>query len=598
MKPSFLKITGLTLVLLSLLALSVMPALAQPQPAPLAAPGVTLSGPDTKSGTPGSNVTFTLSLENTGDASDTFDLSVGGGAWTSQISPASLTLDANASTTVTVVVSILASASPRDTDTVTVVAASQTDPAINASLLLTTTAVAPTATVPPPGAVNRPLLVITSYTPDGPITAGKDFNLDVSIRNIGQTHASNVIVDFESADFLPLKTGGLRALPSLVASNSASVSQAFRAGEDTASKANGTISAVITYSDSAGNSYSDNFTLTIELQAPVYSGLAYATKTPTSMPRPQIMVAGYQADVDPLQPGSIFNLSLDIRNQGNSEARAMTMILGGGSVEMTAGTPQPGTTGGSGDVTNFAPLGSSNLYYLGDLPAGGSLSGTQQLIVNVNTNPGAYPLKLSFVYNDVSGNRVVDDQVITLLVYALPQVEVSFYQDPGMLPAGQPAPLPLQITNLGRKTTTLGNLTITAPGADLTNNTALIGSLEPGGYFTLDPLLIAFEPGELTLEITIKYTDDFNQPRTLTQTLPVTITEAPPMEPIDMDMPMPEMQPETFMQKVLRFLKGLFGLDSAVPEPEFPSEMFPPGEGMPSGEDFPPMEPAFEQPLG
>ncbi|MDX9863554.1 MAG: NEW3 domain-containing protein [Anaerolineaceae bacterium] len=590
-KPSFLKIISITLVLLSLLALSVVPALAQPQPAPLAAPGVTLSGPDTKSGTPGSNVTFTLSLENTGDASDTFDLSVGGGAWTSQISPASLTLDANASATVTVVVSIPASASTGD-DTVTAVAASQTDPAIITSLTLTTTAVAPTATVPPPGAVNRPLLVIPSYTAGGAIAAGKDFRLDVSIRNIGQAHASNVIVDFESTDFLPLETGGLRALPSLVASNSASVSQSFRAGEDTAGKTNGTISAAITYSDSAGNSYSDTFTLTIELQAPVYTGAAYATKTPTSMPRPQIMVGSYTSDVDPLQPGSIFNLSLDIRNQGNSEARAVTMILGGGSVEMTGGTPQPGTTGGSGDVTNFAPLGSSNLYYLGDIPAGGGLSGTQQLIVNVNTNPGAYPLKLSFVYNDVSGNRVVDDQIITLLVYGLPQVEAGFYQDPGMIPAGQPAPLPLQITNLGRKTTTLGNMKITAAGAELTNNTGLIGSLEPGGYYTLDPLLIASQPGELELEITINYTDDFNQPRTINQTLSVTVEEALPMEPMDMDMPMPEVQPETFMQKIVRFIKGLFGLDSAVPEPEFPAEMFPPGE------DFPPMEPSFEQPLG
>jgi hypothetical protein len=213
--------------------------------------------------------------------------------------------------------------------------------------------------------------------------------------------------------------------------------------------------------------------------------------------------------------------------------------------------------------------------------------------VNVNTNPGAYPLKLSFVYNDISGNRVVDDQVITLLVYGLPQVEVSFYQDPGMILAGEPVSLPIQITNLGRKSTILGNLKVTAGDSELTNNTSLIGTLEPGGYFTLDPMLTAIQAGPLDIEITINYTDDFNQPRTLIQTLQITVEEAPEMEPIDTGMITPEMmQPETFWQKVVRFLKGLLGLDSGIPEPQLPPEM------MPSEETSPEVQPPVKKPLG
>jgi len=31
-----------------------------------------------------------------------------------------------------------------------------------------------------------------------------------------------------------------------------------------------------------------------------------------------------------------------------------------------------------------------------------------------------------------NGERIVDDQVITLLVYSLPKVEIGFYRDPGI----------------------------------------------------------------------------------------------------------------------------------------------------------------------
>jgi hypothetical protein len=430
MKSSFVKLISGVFLLAAMLLASTRQIFAYQPLAPLADPMVTLSADNpARSGTPGSRITYTLTIANTGDASDTFALTSSGHLWTTTIGDSSLTVDPGTSKTFNVEVIIPLDATNGASNTATIQALGTSG--ATHSIPLTTTAVIPTAT--PPAGISRPLLVVQSYSAGGTIESGKDFTLDVAVRNNGQAQANNIIISFESTDFLPLDTGGLRTVSSLVASNSVSVSHAFLAGPDTASKTIGTINATITYSDNAGNSYSDNFTLIVNIKAPVYSGVVSATRTPTGMPRPQIMVSKYSTDVDPLQPGSIFNLSLEMRNLGNSEARAVTMILGGGNVELSGGTPQPGTTGGSGDTSNFAPLGSSNLYYLGDIPAGGGFSGTQQLIVNVNTNPGAYPLKLSFVYNDVSGNRVVDDQVVTLLVYSLPQIEIGFYQETGMV---------------------------------------------------------------------------------------------------------------------------------------------------------------------
>ena len=156
-------------------------------------------------------------------------------------------------------------------------------------------------------------------------------------------------------------------------------------------------------------------------------------------------------------------------NLGKTDAKAVTMVLGGGvSPGDQSGTPQPGgVSGSSGDLTNFAPLGSSNLVYIGDIKAGESVSTSGKLVTNVSTQPGAYTLKVSYLYTDSKGNRIVDDQVITLLVYSLPQVEISFYRNAGEFQVGMPGMLPFQVTNLGKKTAVLGNMKVSAENATL-----------------------------------------------------------------------------------------------------------------------------------
>jgi len=183
-------------------------------------------------------------------------------------------------------------------------------------------------------------------------------------------------------------------------------------------------------------------------------------------------------------------------------------------------------------------------------------------------------------------------------VYQMPQIEVNFYRDPGMIMAMQPNSLPLQVVNLGRKTTVLGNMTVsTDSGAELMNNVSLIGTLDAGGYFPLDVMLVPNTPGEIELKILINYTDDFNQPRQIEKTLPVTVVEgAPPDMGPEMGPGQPGMNGElstdmggvaaedTFWQKVVRFFKGLIGLDSGTPtpavDPGMPVDPGVPPEGM------------------
>jgi hypothetical protein len=458
--------------------------------------------------------------------------------------------------------------------------------ASSATAVLTTTAVSPTATAQ--AVTGRPLVVLESYTTGGAINPGKEFDLSIKLSNVGQLTATNMVITFGGSDFLPRATGGVRAVSNLDAGYKVDVTQPMFAPLSLWGYPYGSVTVNITYNDGFGGSYTEAFLLTINLVVPAWGGTATPSPTPTQLARPQLVVSGYTTDVDPLQPGSVFELGLDIRNLGTADARSITMVVGGTASVDASGTAVPGGISGAGsDTTNFAPLGSSNLVFLGDIPAGSLMQASQKLIVNVSANPGAYPLKLSFVYTAPNGQRMIDDQVITLLVYSLPQVEISFYQDPGIFMAGQTSPLPLQINNISRKTAVLGTFKVTAENADLMNNTILIGTLEPGGYYTLDAMLTPWSSGPLELKFTINYTDDFNQPRQIEQSMTIDVLEMPVME-----TPMPGTegggeviveQPETFWQKILRFLRGLFGLGSEKETPTpLPGEMEPlPNEGKP-----------------
>jgi hypothetical protein len=381
----------------------------------------------------------------------------------------------------------------------------------------------------------RPMLYIAYYdTGNGSKSVDPygSFDLNFTIGNGGKVDAQNVLLVFSSQEFDPLD-GGVTSIKDVTVSDMEGRAHKFRVNDMSTWKYSGIITAAVSYMDPAGNTYSETFTFSIMINQTGGTGSTAATATPAAVKRPQMVVNSYTTDIDPLQPGSHFKLGLKVSNAGTADARAVSLVYGGGATADTTdplGTPQAGGLGGAGgDVSNFAPVGNSNVILLGDVPVGGTLSPEQEFIVNVTTNPGAYPLKLSFVYTDAKGVRMVDDQVITLLVFSLPQLEFSFYQPvEGMITAGQMGSLPIQITNLSRKSVVLGNVVATSPDGEMSNNSILIGTLDPGGYYTFDPMFMPFSEGEATINFEIRYTDDFNQLRTYNSSLNVTVN--PPME--------------------------------------------------------------------
>ena len=445
----------------------------------------------------------------------------------------------------------------------------------------TNTPVPPTSTPVPFG---RPLVVIDGYTgPGKSIAPGKTFDVTINLSNHGLIQASNVVISFSSGDFIARGTGGVQAISFLNSGQASSISQQLTASDAVLGKTVAYMTVTISYTDTLGAVFTSDTSLAFNIknvEATTESGGYYSpSATPTSSKRPQLVISNYLTDLDPLQPGSSFTLSLNIANVGSTNAKNITMVMGGGSSSSgsgDSGTAVPGgVSGSSGEFTNFAPIGSSNVQTLGNVGTAENKQASQKLIVNVSTNPGTYPVKFSFVYTDESGKSWQDDQVITLLVYRLPILDVNFYRPPDMFTAGMPGVLPIQVVNLSRNSTILGSMKVTTTAGALTNDTMLIGPLDAGGYFPLDVNFTPDAEGKAEIVVTIQYTDDFNSPREVTSKFFVDVAPA-----VDMSGPgldgmggggggggggFVEPQPETTWQKVVRFIKGLFGLDSGAP---------------------------------
>ena len=464
----------------------------------------------------------------------------------------------------------------------------------------------PSPTSKPPNSYERPVIVVNTYSlSQDTISPGDFFTLFITLYNAGQKYATNVVATFTPGELMPRVTGGVVAVGEIAPGNRSEFGQPLLLNSDVWGSVT-SINMLVTYTDESGAIYSETFTITL----PVFHSYSYwatSTPTPTQSPtpsiKPQLVITGYSSDVSPLQPGAQFNLTINVQNMGTSTAKRVTMIVGGGSSSSSGngGTQQPGgISGASGEFTNFAPIGSSNIQSLGDFSPGDSLTAYQPLIVNVTTTPGAYPLKISFTYVDEQNHSFVDDQVITLLIYRLPLVEISFYQEVSPFYTGQPNMLPLQVVNLGRNSIILGNMRVNGKNGQFSNNAILVGTLDPGGYFTLDATYIPDLPGAVDLIVSIDYTNDFNQSQVITKTLSVDVMEQPIVEPpADGNQNGGnEVTPptsETFLQKIWRFLLGLFGLDSGISTNQ-PSEYQPVETVSPEQPIIVPVQPPLKGP--
>jgi len=375
---------------------------------------------------------------------------------------------------------------------------------------------------------------------------GEPFSLTLRMANRGSRTAVNVFTTASAGDLVVPASGGDTIATDVIGiDDTVTVTLPLILG---AVEAGGrrSLALALVYSDYDGHGYSDQQSVGVD----VNPGLIH---------RPQILIESYATAPEFLAPGDTFTLSLQLGNVGTGDGERLTLALGGQ---------------GGASLTPFIPLKSGNVLYVDRLGQGERLTLSRQLIVDGTAEARAYSLPIALGYDDDRGDHTEDVQRLSVIVRKRPELQVSLYREPGPLSVGLPSPLALEVINVGRSAVNVAGLESTSKQLEVREDgLPFIGALDPGGSAPLDLIVTPREPGPAGLLVRIRYRDDFNEIRIISDTLELDIIggdKGPggPLGPdgqdpgIDVTGEVDDEAPETIWQKIGRALRGFFGLGS------------------------------------
>jgi hypothetical protein len=379
----------------------------------------------------------------------------------------------------------------------------------------------------------RPQLVIeAAQTEPAVLGPGDVFSLTLRLANRGSRTATQVAVGAASADLaVPAGGGNVVVVDRIGISQAVTVTLPLVLGEVTqAGRLN--LEVALDCSDYSGGSYTTRQSVGLEVSTALEN-------------RPQLLVTHYGTEPDPLSPGDVFTLTLEVSNVGGGEAQRLTLTLGGE---------------GGNDLEPFAPIASGNVRFVPRIAAGATAELVQQLVVDGSADPGVYSLPVALAYDDARGTRHSDSQRISLLVHRRPHFQISFYRPVEVATIGVPFELPVEVINIGRTLVNASTLEVSSRQLEIQDGSLYLGPLDGGTSGSLEASAVAQEGGMAEILVTVHYLDDFNQPQMVTRTLTVEVEEPVPVDP-EVELS-PQEQEEGFWDKVLRFLRGLLGLGS------------------------------------
>lgn len=228
--------------------------------------------------------------------------------------------------------------------------------------------------------------------------------------------------------------------------------------------------------------------------------------------------------------GEVFTLSTVIRNTGKTAVQ---------NVKITVSAAADQETGGA-----FSPANSSNTFYIENIPAGGTITQSIDLLPKADAKPKSYGVDFAFSYEAIVNDELVTKDITQTIAIPLTQpdrFEVSEPQMYGPVDFGQTLSGYVSYVNKGKST--IFNLSMKVEGEGFTTAEAetYIGNVESGASDGYDLSVNPTQAGPVSGTITFTYEDANGETKTIVKNFQSEVMEyVEPVMPDDgMDPSMP-----------------------------------------------------------
>ncbi len=395
-----------------------------------------------------------------------------------------------------------------------------------------------------------PKLIIQSQRVNPtPVLAGENFDIFLDVWNASETTAKNIrlsLVENDTNDlnsFSPVNTSNVIYIPELLKGQKVTRNITLAVNKDADSKRYNLI-VKMSYEDVAGKQYESSGIVSVLVKG---NNAKYG---------PELTITSYKLSEELVEAGSNFQLTLNIRNIGDVQAKNVKLSL----VNVEGGQTL--------DV--FSPLNSSNALYFETIDPGATEAKSIEMFINGEAKSKIYNIVINFSYQGDDGTKLTDSDGTKLTgsngtkntgseVIGIPVIEdqnlnIVSLKYPEKLKQGEECNISAEFINIGKYP--LENLFITFNGNfELEHPTYYLNKFDSGSTDVFETRALINEPGKYEGQMIFSYTNSYKQERVITKQLNFNVVEDAAKEV----MTEPKKK-EGFWSKFKRFILALLGL--------------------------------------
>lgn len=370
--------------------------------------------------------------------------------------------------------------------------------------------------------LSKPLLVVRNIknTPDT-VTADSINNLEFELYNSGELLARRVKLTLSGTSkdgFMVKNSITTRYFDELDGDTSVRVNYDLLVSESI-KKGTNELNVELDYYDQDNTHYTETRT--------IYINDVQGSEGDTGKGTPKIIISDYKVNPTNVIAGNKFSLDFTFKNTHlNKKISNMKVVVN------------------SNDGT-FIIDNSSNSFYVEGLEPQGEIGKTISFRTKQDTLSGAYPVTVSFEYEDSEGTAYSPSETINIPITEKSNLSIDNINGPYELYQGNSGYISFEYYNKGKAT--ISNLSVTVEG-DYSgrNETNYIGNVEPGKGSYSEVEVIANTPGEANGNLVFTFEDSSGNVMTVKRAFSGFVYEDMPMnDPIDMPVDMPGMiEPE------------------------------------------------------